>query len=268
MSRGYWAGGQTPCPIGVGNDRYHWPSAVVLVTVAAAPADRRLPRHLMPAFSDPQPIPAPSSIATSVPSQPWCRYRPTRCGPLLNIERSLRPCRAAPRRHAKRPAAAAGAWAAAVRPAGLGTAPGFARPELVSEINVAQPALSQGSATVVAAGYLLDDAHVSADQFEAGEEHLTWIHRAHMWHDASTLLEDPFLPLGLAPLGEAPSRLRWPARLRRSHRVHDASWIQAEPGVDAPRNGSADAAATGDEPSAASPRLTPADRGNTVTPTG
>jgi hypothetical protein len=28
-----------------------------------------------------------------------------------------------------------------------------------------------------------------------------------------------------------------------------------------PRNGSADAAATGDEPSAASPRLTPADRG-------
>jgi hypothetical protein len=40
----------------------------------------------------------------------------------------------------------------------------------VSEVNVAQPALSQGSATVVAAGHLLGDAHVSADQFEAGEE--------------------------------------------------------------------------------------------------
>jgi hypothetical protein len=48
--------------------------------------------------------------------------------------------------------------------------PGFARPELLSEINVAQPALSQGSATVVAAGHLLGYAHVSADQFEAGEE--------------------------------------------------------------------------------------------------
>jgi hypothetical protein len=40
----------------------------------------------------------------------------------------------------------------------------------VSEVNVAQPALSQGSATVVAAGHLLGYAHVSADQFEAGEE--------------------------------------------------------------------------------------------------
>lgn len=27
-----------------------------------------------------------------------------------------------------------------------------------------------------------------------------WIHRAHMWHDALTLVRDPFSPLGLAPI--------------------------------------------------------------------
>src|SRR5829696_10092454 len=75
-------------------------------------------------------------------------------------------------------------------------------------------------------------------------------------------------PWALHSLGEAPSRLKWPARLRRSHRVHDASRIQAEPGTDAPRNGAADAAATGDEPSAASPRLTPRIGGDKVALTG
>jgi Cu2+-exporting ATPase len=29
---------------------------------------------------------------------------------------------------------------------------------------------------------------------------LAWIHRAHMWHDALTLVRDPFLPFGLAPM--------------------------------------------------------------------
>jgi hypothetical protein len=73
-------------------------------------------------------------------------------------------------RHAKRPAAAAGRLGCCGQASWPRTVPGFARPELLSEINVAQPALSQGSATVVAMGHLLGYAHVSADQFEAGEE--------------------------------------------------------------------------------------------------
>ena len=36
-------------------------------------------------------------------------------------------------------------------------------------------------------------------------------------------------PWALHSLGEAPSRLRWPADLRRSHRVPDAS---VDPGLD------------------------------------
>jgi hypothetical protein len=201
MSRGYWPGGQTPCPIGVGNDRYHWPSAFVLVTVAAAPADRRLPRHLMPAFSDPQPIPAPSSIAISVPSQPWCRYRPTRCGPLLNIERSLRPCRAAPRRHAKRPAAAAGR---------LGCCGQASWPRDRTRIRTSRTRVRNQRRTTGAVTGFCDRRGRGTSARRRSRlrrpvrgrrrEHLTWIHRAHMWHDALTLVRYSFLPLGLAPI--------------------------------------------------------------------